>query len=1172
LLILDFFRTGKNGLTDFMQHSTPHARRWGASLKLLLCLCLAFASARHSAFAQTFTGAVNGSVKDSAGAAVAGAAVEILNSGTGELRRATSSADGGYSFSQLMPGTYNLTVTAAGFKKFVKNGIPLEGNQTAEQNANLEIGDAQQVVEVSASSLQIDSETASKDVTLTQKEVVNLPTSLRNPLYLVRTTAGVASVRTGQSPYMTDQNQNRFSLNGGRDSSTAVLVDGAPITAPDMGLAIITPSPEVVGEVQIKRTAYDAQFSRTDGGIVSVITKSGTNDFHGSVFEYLRNSITDSNTWDNNRASIQKPLFQRNQFGASLGGPLWKSKGLFFYGGYEGVRLGQPRTFLATVPTAAERSGDFSQTLNSDGSRATIYNPFSTVANAASSTGYSRTPFAGNVIPASFINPVGSAVANLFALPNITSSNLGNGNNYGASDKATYQSDRADVRVDYVINEKDSLFGRFTRAWQSEGLPTFFGKGADSFDGENHHRFQAVLGNTWTPTPNWVVNILLSSGRWIDVDSTTSLGYNGTEVGLPAALVRQFQANTLPQFTFDNYTQLGRTEYDRNPKETHDLQLNVTREFSGHSLRFGWVGELQRLYPANVSSAYFNFTRGLTSGPDASTSSITSGNAVASLLLGTGASGDAPYQAALALQQLNWGWYVQDSWRATSRLTIGVGLRYEIQGARTERFNRLNYFATQATSPLAAATGLPLKGGLAYVGNGDRGLWDTDYSNFAPRLSVAYKITDRLVFRSGYGIFNPSTYAVSGDAQKSSDGYSADTVWNSTAGGNGLQPLSLLSNPFPQGLTQPNGAAGGLLTQVGQNVYATQRSHPTPYVQTYSADFQYQLLPSAVVEAGYIGTQGRKLLLGTLNNLNQLPSQYLSLGSALNNSVANPFAGSISSGPLSGATIPYWRTLVAYPQFTGVNLLGDTPGASSSYNALTLKYTQRLTSGLTVLATYQWSKAIDDTSETQGWEVNDAVRDVFNRRLDRSISAHNLPYDFVGTMLWQLPFGHGKRFGSNMNKVVDGVLGGWEVTSIVRLGAGLPLQFRTNNTLAAYGYTVDRPNVTSLSALQLSKPSPNSWFNTSAVSTPGDYAIGNMPRYVGNIRTGPTRNADLSLSKSFPLWERSHLQVRAEAYNISNTPQYGRADTTLGDASFGQVTSTTNVGARTMQFAARIDF
>jgi hypothetical protein len=1116
------------------------------------------------AWAQTFTATINGTVLDQSGAAVPGASVTVRNDGTNEERHLTSDGAGRYTVPQLMPGEYSIAVRASGFKGFTESKIELTGNQTAEHDAHLELGDAQQSVQVSASALAVDTQTANRDVTIGAKAVENLPTSFRNPLYLVHSTAGVVAVRTGLSAYTTDQNQNRFSLNGGRDESAAILVDGASIVAPDLGGAIATPTLDATAEVQVQRTAYDAQFTHTDGGVVSMITKSGTNQLHGSAFEFLRNDHLDANSWDNNRVAIARPLFQRNQFGGSLGGPVIKDK-LFVFGAYEGLRQGQPQTYVTTVPTALERTGDFSQ------SGVNIYNPFTTVASATSSSGYTRTQFAGNVIPTTLIDPVGLAALNLLPLPN-TPATAGGGNNFAATAKVVSNYDKFDVRGDYVVSATDSLFARVTKAWQLNSAATYFHNAGDNQQGENDYRYEVIFGNTWVPTPNWVVNTLVSYGRWTEQDTTPSLGHPGTEIGLPAGTVSQFQNTALPEFNLENYAQIGYSSYAYSPHETEGLQLNISRQFAGHSLKFGGSGEIQRLYAATTTSANFNFNSGLTSGPDALSDGDGSGNTIASLLLGTGASGDSPYQTKLDLQQLNWGLYVQDTWRATQRLTVSAGLRYDVQQPRTERYNRLNNFDPNVASPLAAQAGLPLTGGLVFANGGHRGLWNANYLSFDPRISIAYKATDALVFRVGYGIFNPPTYGYSGDAQSSSDGFSADTTWNSTVGNGGLIPQALVSNPFPNGFTQPLGATAGLLTQVGEPVDAALAHHPNPYMQVYSADFQLQVAKNGVLEMGYAGTQGRQLIHGVFENLDQLPSQYLSLGNALSAPVANPFAQVFSTGPLAGATIPYWRTLVKYPQFSSVNLLADTTGSSSSFNALTAKYDQRLASGLNLLLTYQWSKAIDNTSETNGWEVSDAVRDTFHPGLDRSVSAHDVPQAFVGTVLYQLPFGRGKMFGNHMNRYVDAIAGGWEISSITRFASGLPLQFKANNALGTYNYEVTRPNVTSVQAIAQGKRTINQWFNVNAFSTPTVPGIGNVPRFNGNARRAGTRDADMSLEKNFPLFRESTLQIRGEAYNVSNTPQYAAPDTNLGDQGFGQVTGTTNVGPRTIQLGARINF
>jgi hypothetical protein len=1127
--------------------------------------------------AQTFTATITGTVTDQTGAAVSGATVEIRNTGTNELRVLTSDANGLYTASQLAPGQYSISVTAKGFKSFVKSNVTLEGSQRAEHNAQLQLGSAEQSVEVSAANVAIDTQTANREVTIDAEQLQSLPTSYRNPLYLVHSTAGVVAVRTGLSAYTTDQNQNRFAMNGGRDESSAILVDGASVVAPDLGGSIATPNQDATLEVQVQRTAYDAQFTHTDGGVVSLITKSGTNNLHGSAFEYLRNDHLDANSWDNNNAGLARPLFQRNQFGGSIGAPILKDK-LFIFGAYEGLRQGQPGTTVTTVPTALERTGDFSQSVYSDGTAVKIYNPFDVVNG-------SRVQFTGNVIPTSMLNSVGLAAVALYPLPNRTG-DVGGGNNFAATAKIVSNYDKFDIRGDYIINQKNSAFARVTKAWQLNSGATFFHNPGDSWGGENDYRYEIIAGETWTPSPKWVVNTIVSYGKWTEEDTSPSFGSSATELGLPAGTVSLFQAsNAYPQFNVENFSQIGYNAYADTPHETDGLQFNISHELNRHSLKFGFLGEIQRLYPATISSPNFNFNSGMTAGPTPTADGSNSGNSVASLLLGTGNSGDVQYQTKLDLQQLNFGWYVQDTWRATNRLTVTAGLRHDIQNARTERFNRLNTFDQSAVSPLASSTGLSLTGGLVFANSGNRGLWDAQHTNFDPRISLAYKVTDRLVARVGYGIFNPNTYAESGDAQRSSDGFSSDTSWDATVGGGGVTPLDLVSNPFPNGLVAPVGSTEGLSTLVGQQVHAGLRHHPTPYAQVYSADVQYQIGTNGVLEMGYSGSQGRQLLYGSFSDLNQLPSNYLSLGeNALNKLVANPFYGVITSGNLSGTTIPYWRTLVKYPQFTSVQLLADTPGSSSSFNALAVKYNQRFFFGLNALLTYQWSKAIDDTSENNYWEVADAIRDVYNHKLDRSISAHDIPQAFVGMVIWDLPFGRGKAFGSSIGPLTNAVLGGWKLNTIVRLNDGLPLHLTQNNNLGTYNYAVSRPNIISMSALRQGKRTVNEWFNTAAVSTAGttvtgsdgttDFipAIGNAPRYLSNERYAITRDTDMALEKSFPLFRESRLQFRAEAYNITNTPVYGAPDVNLGDSSFGKITSTKSVGPRTIQVGARIEF
>lgn len=1116
---------------------------------------------------QTFTGTINGTVSDPNAATVPTATVRARNQATDDTRQQVTNNEGRFVFSQLTPGTYEITVEMRGFRRSVQKDVDLRVNQTLELNVGLQLGEVTQTVEVDSTITLLDTQSANRSVTLDQQTVLDLPTNARNPFQFVHVNAGVIAVRTGISQATQDQNHNRFSMNGGRGQAGLTLIDGVPAAAVDWGGLIASPSVDSVQEVNIQRNQFDAQFGKSDGGAVNMITRGGSNDFHGALFEFLRNDKLDANSWANNRTGQKRVIFQRNQFGATFGGPIWKRKKLFFFSAYEGLRQGSPGTNISNVPTALQRSGDFSQTRNNDGSQAIIYNPFTTRPNPAGA-GFVRDPFPGNRIPTAMFDPVAARVLTFFPESNVPGDSVTNARNFVSTGTTKTTNDRMDIRIDWAKSERWTWFGRVTKAWQENVAPQFFGKGADTNFSDVNPRHQIVIGTTIVPNPTWVVNVLLGSGRWRENQNSPSTGLNATALGFDPSLVSQFQTATYPGFSVQGYTNLFNRRFLNVPRETHNLQLNVTKEMGKHSLKFGWLGEGAKLNFTDFNTPEFNFNRGLTSGPVAVTASTTSGDGFASLLLGTGAGGSAPIGFATATTAMYHGLYFQDTWRFNRRLTLHLGLRWEAQLGRTERYDRLNNFDFEVASPLAQQTGLPLKGGLVFADNRRRSAWDTDYTNFAPRIGMAYKITDKLVFRGGYGIFYPQT------GGGTNQGFSTTTTWVSTVGGDGINPNSaaLLAKPFPNGFVQPAGTSRGLLTQVGDSVNAFSRHHPSGYVQNFSADFQYEIAKGMVLEVGYTGTQSRKLLYGTGQQANQLHPNELARGAGLDAPVANPFFGVIPTGILAGRTVPQQRLLRPHPQFTAVNLSGDTPGASASFNALVVRYNWQLARGLNLLTTYQWSKAIDNASEWQGWEVGDTLRDFYNQRVDRSISAHDLPQSFVNTMVYELPVGKGKKYGTDMHPVANAVLGGWQVSSIVRFGSGLPLGFTAPNTLGAYGFQIQRPNVADLKAAAVENPIPDQWFNKAAFSRPGTYEIGNMTRWAPNIRFGRTNHADFALLKNFRFRESIKAQFRAEMFNMTNTPQFGRANTDISSGDFGRVTGTTNVGPRNIQLGLRIQF
>ncbi len=977
-----------------------------------LCLAISILIGSLPCSGQTFTANLTGVVTDPAGADIPNVTIKLENAATREKRETATGAEGRFTFSQLLPGIYQIQAEAPGFKAFLQRNINLVAGQSAAVNISMEIGEFSQRVEIGAAAVQVDTQTANQSITLERAMILNLPTNLRNPMTLVHATAGVTAPATGISQSVADQNQDRFGLNGGRSTTTGVLLDGVNASAGNSwnGL-LISPAIDSVAEVQVIRNAYDAQYGRSGGGVVSLVTKGGGSDYHGTVFDFLRNSVLDANSWANNRSGNAKPIFQRNQFGGNAGGPIWRSKKLFFFGGYEGLRQGSPTTSVVTLPTALERMGDFSQTLNANGSLSQIFDPFSTRPNPGGS-GYIRTAFPGNRIPVSMMDPVGVKTVALYPQPTGLGDPFTHARNYSASGKGVTTADRSDIRIDWAHSEKHSMYWRLSKAWRQNGNPPANVWQSYTTTGpiSGNPRYQVAMGNTFVPNPTWVINVLGAFGSWTERQRSDTYGRDGTEIGLPASFVSQLDVKTIPQIYMVNYSNISHSRDLNNISRVANIQVNATKEKGAHSLKMGFTRDASMGTGGGLFSADFGFSRGMTSGPIAQTDSSTSGNSVASLLLGTGTStagtGTSGVQkpALPATTRLYYGWYFQDSWRIGSRITINPGVRYELHRPTTERFDRYNNFSYSADNPLGKLVGLPLKGGLVFVNADNRYSWGPLYDNFAPRLGISIKLTERLVLRTGYGIFYP---IVTGTGDLT--GFSSTTPWTVSQGGDGINPQDLLRNPYPNGLIPAVGKSQGLLTNIGRGVGGYDRNHPNGYMQNYSADFQYEFGRSTVLEVGYAGHQGRKLVWGVSTNDNQLPSQLLSLGPALDAKVANPFFGYITGGNLASATLPANRLMRPFPEFDTVTRNSQTPGGSSSYNAMLVKLSKQFSSGLMLLTSYQWSKAIDNIGETEPSPggAADGFRNNQDFHIERSLAAHDLPHSMVTAFVYELPVGKG---------------------------------------------------------------------------------------------------------------------------------------------------------------------
>lgn len=1181
----------------------------GILLAILMC---------HATLAQTFSASIAGTVTDSSGAVVKDAQLQLINTATSDSRTQVSSGEGTFSFTNLLPGTYKISAIAAGFKEFVRTDMVLPANTAATVDVQLQVGGTEQQVIVSANTVLIDTESATNSVTIDSRLLQALPNNTLQPLNFIFDLAGTTEGQggmTSRSGFL-DQNASMFGLNGGRTGESEILIDGAPSTAIDWGGLMVSPINDSVQEQQVIDNVYDAEYERGGEGVVTLITKGGGSVFHGEVYDFMRNNGLDANRWQNAYlgAPLPKGKFHRNQFGGNIGGPLWRRHNLFFFGGYEALR--QPETDSigpVTMPTQDEVKGDFSHSYLPDGKLDVIYNPLSTRLVTASdgSQYYTRDPFPENKIPSGLIDKVGASIAALYPAPNFDSGSAYDHNNYEKQGAGMTANDKFDIRVDWAQNEKHRLFVRVSDRVRQNNTPAcFLCNGGDQGTVTQDHGEQAVINDTITPSPKWLINLYGAYSHWFEGQTVLGFGKSASTIGLNP---KDFQVNTLPYVTAGPYYALGSlySNFDRYIRYNSTGIVNVSRQFNLHTLKFGINYDVGMINNREDQPGQFNFSEGMTScdpGPTsadpckAALQSETSGNAIASMLLGTGAGGSSNISMDPAFSQHSFGMYFQDEWRATGRLTITAGLRYENQRPATERHNRIAQFDPHAVNPLSAAFGRTLYGAFEYMGVGGRprDAWADDNTNFGPRLGFAYRFSNKLVARVGAGIFfGPASAMLSFDDGGQSPGYTAQTNWIATNNG-GFTPNNLVSNPFPQGIQQPTGNKLGAMTYVG---YGTSQlwpmtSHPTGTLYQWSTDIQYQVNPHSVAEIGYTGVRGRHLLFGNPNfDLDQLPTSELSQGSKLDELVNNPYAAVITdpNSYLSQAQVPYNELLRPFPEYTYLIETRSLPGADSQFDALNAKYSWSFSNGLSSITSYQWSKNMDDGSEALiGWSIGNMWRDANNPKLDYSISTHDVPQSFAEAFLYQLPYGHGRQFGGSTPWALDQIVGGWNVSGAVRLSSGLPFWNPVNfgwNPLNNYGFPGNAlPDV---AGNPKAHRNVNQWINQAAFRgvvygtntplncgspdtnpcNPYSYQFGNEPQRMSTIREAGTRNVDLGIGKQFGM-ERLRADLRADFLNAFNHPIYGGSwniEENLYATNFGQVYGTRN-DPRNVQVSLKLSF
>ncbi len=765
--------------------------------------------------AQVISASVEGIVLDPTGAAVPNANVRAVNTSTNLEVRTTTAADGRYTFPSLPPGgPYSITVEAAGFNAEQRTGITLDVNEAARIDFTLKIGATTETVQVSAAAPLIESTTAAMGQVINSQSIVNLPLNQRNAYSLVFLAPGV------QGDVSFTYNSDNFSINGGRPGTTDILVDGIPsapnLANPIVGIAVF-PSVDGVQEFKVQTNTYSAEFGRSGSGIINLIFKSGTNQFHGSGYDFLRNSDLDSNSFFSNLNGVPLPNFKRNQFGGSLGGPvyipkLYKGKDkTFFFFDYEGLRQGSAATLQTTVPTAAQRNGDFSHTFNSAGQLVTIYDPETTVPQGS---GYVRSAFPGNVIPPSRMDPVGKNVVNYYPLPNQPGAAFSGVNNYYVATNNVLNSNSIDAKVDEVLSDRSRFFVRYSRQGLDNPAPAYL-SGAiavaqNAPDNQAQTNNSAAIDYTLTLSPSDLIEVRYGFARIKLNYRSLSLGFDPTTLGFPSYIAANADHLLFPGIAAANYYSLGNPQQGdtRDPGfETHILAAENTRIFSAHTLRFGVETRLLRSNDteSGSSTGNFTFTNAITQGPNPNAATSTAGNSIASLLLGVGSGSMLIDSKDDATQSHYFAAFVQDDWKVTRKLTLNLGLRWDLDIPRTERYNRMETFDPYIPSPLAAQTGIAgLRGGTVFVGvNGNsRQQFDPQWHNFNPRFGFAYEATPNTVIRGGYGIFYAASLRIA-NATIGNEGFSASTTYAGSP--DGLTPAVYLEQSVSEWIEPAHG-------------------------------------------------------------------------------------------------------------------------------------------------------------------------------------------------------------------------------------------------------------------------------------------------------------------------------------------------------------------------------
>ena len=1066
-----------------------------------------------AANAQTGTSALTGVIRDATGAPIPGVALKLINEESGVAISGETNFVGLYRVASLPPGRYRLEADLAGFQRVSRGNITLAVSQVLSLDLTLEIGEHSEVVNVEAAAPITDSQSSSVGHWIDRSAVANLPLPNRAATSAVALAPGVVMIDPGSGA----ENYPVFSVAGGRSRNQNFTLDGGNVSNA-VGLTRpqqLTSLPvDAMQEFRVLSNNYSAEYGHSTGGIVTLSTRSGTNEFHGSLFEYFRNDALDAR----NFFASQKPPLRHNQFGVSFGGPILHDRTHFFVS-WERTQELSSLALLQTVPSLAERGGDFSALRNTAGNPIIIYDP-------ATGTGAARQPFSNNQIPQSRFDPVSRAVLAWWPAPNRAGTATG-ANNYLANSNSRLDRDIVVGRVDHQLRPQDQLTARYyINNSSTENLGSFGLPQSDPNADATQVRVQSILGSyTHIFRANLIneLRVTYLRRKFIDLrygyqqDLAASLGLTGVS------------GSAFPTFTLPGYATLGGNPARiQTPITDTQFLESVTYTHGTHAAKFGVEHRngYNREQRDRSSSGSFTITPLITSLPGKSGT----GDAFATFLLGDVNSASVASSDVIPSRASYSGLYAQDDWRITHSLTLNLGLRWEVEIPRNVDHNRMNSFDPNAINPVSNTPGVVTFAGLNGMPNQ---AFHTDWNNFGPRLGFAWNL-ERIhtVIRGGGGIFyGPSVSATIGDA--------ATTGFSNAATLVVPQPDTLsalrLRDGFPALVRPPltpafGAVTAGQLPNTAVSYFAPNRPSPVSY--QYNLNIQHELAHGILIEAGYLANISHHLTTDDLT-INQVPSALIGPGNA--------------------------QALRPFPQFSNVTLINPAIG-NSTYHAGYIKTERRFASGFSFLAHYTWSKFIDDAATPDDYGVAGSYVDAYNRRLDKGLSGDDVPHRAIFSGLYEVRAFKSKR-------LLSAVLSGWSVGPLVTLQSGPTFTVVTaSNTTNAFSAGPLRPDL--IGDPNSGPHSVNRWFNTAAFSAPAPYRFGNSPRSV--LRGAPLRAVDLTAAKQFVLTERFHADLRGEFYNLLNHANFNIPGTTLGAADFGVVSSAR--AARTVQLGLRVSF